>query len=234
MDEVLRQLQSKFKSILMSTYRMEEEIAKLPAGSLVRSMQHGKDYYYWKRPVDGKMSRTYVKRKDLERLKAQYQEKVCLEASIQQYRGWLMKAGQTLLSNGIVPEELEEECRQQYKQRGGYITQRGERVASVSERRLADTFFSCGLDYRYKAPLILGERIYWPVYTIQKDQRCCYWEHYIFSEDLKKKPVIEEKYLDYMKEGILQGVNLIITCDREGPISEKSIRRILQAYELIE
>ena len=107
-------------------------------------------------------------------------------------------------------------------------------MASVSERRLADTFFSCGLDYRYKAPLILGERIYWPVYTIQKDQRCCYWEHYIFSEDLKKKPVIEEKYLDYMKEGILQGVNLIITCDREGPISEKSIRRILQAYELIE
>ena len=108
MDEVLRQLQSKFKSILMSTYRMEEEIAKLPAGSLVRSMQHGKEYYYWKRPVDGKMSRTYVKRKDLERLKAQYQEKVCLEARIQQYRGWLMKAGQTLLSNGIVPEELED------------------------------------------------------------------------------------------------------------------------------
>lgn len=233
MDEVLSQLQSKFKSVTLSVYRMEEETAKLPTGSLVRSLQRGKEYYYWRRPVNGKLSRSYVKRKDLEKMKKQYQEKLLLEKRMANSRQWLVKARQTLLSHGIVPEELEEECRLQYLQKGAYKTQNGEMVASVSERRLADTFLDCGLEYRYKAPLILGQKIYWPAYTICKDRRRCYWEHYMATADLRQKQNLEEKYLDYMEEGILQGVNLIVTCDREGPISEQSIRRILQAYDLI-
>ena len=94
------------------------------------------------------------------------------------------------------------------------LTNNGERVRSKSEKILADLFRSRSLVYKYECPLSLknGQVVY-PDFTFfsQSLQKEIYWEHDGMMDDPDYAEKAIAKIQKYEKNGILRGVNLIVT-----------------------
>lgn len=225
----LKRLINKFRSVLFSVYRMEERLPEYPPGTLATLIQHDRSYYYWTRNENGRAVRSYVKLKDAEEMKARYQAKMQLLKAREEAEQWLIRVRKTLLIYGISPEVLEQECRNQYeRQKMLFKTDRGEVTTCLSEQRIANVLYRYGIDYEYRAPLILKNRVYWPSYTIIHEKEVFYWEHP--SRTLMPQ---QKKYEDYLRYGIWQGRNLIVTAGGHSSLEETDIVRILTAYRLI-
>ncbi len=225
----LKRLVNKFRSVLFSVYRMEDQLPNYPPGTFATLIQHDHPYYYWTRNEEGRMIRSYVKRKDEEEMKARYQPKMQLLKAREEAERWLIRARKTLLIYGISLEALEQECRKQYEMHKSlFKTERGEITTCLSEQRIANVLYRYGIEYEYRAPLILKNRVYWPSYTILHKEEVFYWEHP--SRTLMPQ---QKKYEDYLRYGIWQGKNLIVTAGGYSSLEEADIVRILMAYRMI-
>ena len=92
----LKRLVNKFRSVLFSVYRMEDQLPNYPPGTFATLIQHDHPYYYWTRNEEGRMIRSYVKRKDEEEMKARYQPKMQLLKAREEAERWLIRARTTL------------------------------------------------------------------------------------------------------------------------------------------
>ncbi len=226
---MLKKLVNKYRSVLFSAYRMEERLQELPQGTLTSSVQNNHPYYYWTRNEDGRALRSYVKLADVEEMKIRYQSKMQLLKAREKTEQWLIRARKTLLLYGIAPEALERECKEQYeKQKVLFKTDRGEETTCLSEQRIANVLYRYGIEYEYRAPLLLENRVYWPCYTIPFGDGVYYWEHPSRTISPQQK-----KYEDYLRHGIWQGRNLIVTGGGTDSLQEEEIIRILTAYRMI-
>lgn len=93
------------------------------------------------------------------------------------------------------------------------ITKKGERVRSKSEKILADMFFDRGIEYKYEAPLKIGNKIIYPDFTFLDPYTYqeIYWEHNGMTDNEEYKNRMIEKIEFYEMNGIFRGDRLIVT-----------------------
>lgn len=113
------------------------------------------------------------------------------------------------------------------------ITNKGEKVRSKSELNIANALYKRKIPYRYECPLSVGNRIYYPDFTILdiKNRREIYWEHrgMMDDRDYIKHAVLRTK--EYAKEGIIIGVNLIITEEMSNyPLGTNEIENVIKIW----
>lgn len=108
-------------------------------------------------------------------------------------------------------------------------TEKGEKVRSKSEARIADMYYSLGIPYRYEAQVVLknGKEKY-PDFTLLKlPERVLYYhEHMGLMEDdfYRKNNLIKLK--EYSESNIFVGKNLILTFESDyAPLDIKTFRK---------
>lgn len=122
----------------------------------------------------------------------------------------------------------------EYPEHLRHKTKQGFLVRSKSEVIIANSVADRGLFCRYEEVLYLkdGTRLF-PDFVIAnpKENRLVYWEHFgmLFDEEYQEKMVWKIK--KYIENGIVPGVNLIITFDdQDGNIDSMMIERTLDLW----
>ena len=114
-----------------------------------------------------------------------------------------------------------------------FYSDRGERMRSKSEMIIANRLISCGIPYRYEAPLILpGGRIVYPDFTLlnQRTRHVFYWEHYGRMDDPDYVNHVLLKKELYSEIGIIPGINLIETYETaKRQLNVVHLRRLIEA-----
>jgi hypothetical protein len=113
-------------------------------------------------------------------------------------------------------------------------TARGELVRSKSEVIIADALLDSGIDYAYEKELDLGEDgKKSPDFTIEDAESgtLFYWEHCGMMTDDNYRRRWEAKREVYAKHGIVEGENLIVSCDNaNGSIDSQEIRKLIEKH----
>jgi len=117
-----------------------------------------------------------------------------------------------------------------------YISEKGERVRSKSEKIIADKLYLLGIPYRYEYPLMLEGNIRkCPDFTILKmpERKEVYLEHLGM---LDKTDYLEEviyKWNTYEKNGIYLGINLFFTHETsKHPLNTRVLDEMIQKWFL--
>ncbi len=118
----------------------------------------------------------------------------------------------------------------------GFITNKGERVRSKSEKIIADFLFANNIPYKYEKPLCLklknGEDItIYPDFTILNvyDRREIYHEHFGKMDDLDYAQNAVRKIETYENNGIFPGKNLIMTFETAArPLDTKLMQNVIK------
>ncbi|MDE6274914.1 MAG: AAA family ATPase [Clostridia bacterium] len=106
-------------------------------------------------------------------------------------------------------------------------------VRSKSEVIIADALHDSHIDYTYEKPLTLNDgKTYYPDFTIDDAESgmIFYWEHCgmmdnkVYSDRWKNKKKL------YENNGIIEGINLIVTYDDKGAIDSHEIRNIIKKF----
>lgn len=116
-----------------------------------------------------------------------------------------------------------------------HVTINGLKVRSKSEAIIAGLLEMNNIPFRYEAALELGERTYYPDFTILKprDNEIIYWEHFGMIDNDEYNLSMEQKMLAYGKHGILPWNQLITTFETEkGSINARNIQNIIKAFIL--
>ena len=130
-------------------------------------------------------------------------------------------------------EAAEHETNPYYEENKIHITPRGGRVRSKSEAMIAAYLYSKGIEYRYEASLLLEGKQLYPDFTIRRpsDGGIIYWEHFGLLRDEGYCRRAVEKVFHYMRNGIVPGENLIITCDdANGGINMETIAALVKGF----
>lgn len=118
-----------------------------------------------------------------------------------------------------------------------HTTQNGLRVRSKSESIIAGMLETYGIPFRYEAHLKLGGNDYYPDFTIlnPQDNKIVYWEHFGMVDKEEYAESMHKKMENYIKHGILQGDNLIVTMEtKDSPLNARKIRNTIKAHLLQE
>lgn len=111
-------------------------------------------------------------------------------------------------------------------------TNRGEKVRTKSEARLADIFYEMGIPYRYEYPVKLyNGKIKYPDFALLKmpERKEIYLEHMGLLEDEQYRRNNLIKLQEYNKSGIVMGDNLILTFETEyAPLSIKDTKDMIK------
>ncbi len=93
-----------------------------------------------------------------------------------------------------------------------YVTARGEKVRSMSERLIADALFKYGINYKYEKALHLGSVVVHPDFTIISplSGTVYYWEHLGLDNDEYRRRW-ENKQALYAENAICKEKNLIVS-----------------------
>ena len=115
-------------------------------------------------------------------------------------------------------------------------TVRGELVRSKSEVSIANALHYNGLDYEYEPELKIEDKVKRPDFKVEDYDTgvVWYWEHCGMMTDPLYRKRWEDKKKFYEKNGIVEGKNLIVTCDDErGGIDTDLIQKIIEnTFEL--
>lgn len=115
-----------------------------------------------------------------------------------------------------------------------YKTELGERVRSKSELNIANSLARRKIPYKYECPLRLKNNVVvYPDFTILNAEKreLFYWEHRGMMDDMDYTVHAVNKIKSYMKNGILQGRNLIITEETSSrPLGTDEIENIISAF----
>lgn len=118
-----------------------------------------------------------------------------------------------------------------------------DKVRSKSEVLIADRLFNAGIPYRYEEKLVLEEEVpgpeslqtYYPDFTILKKstREIVYWEHLGKMGDPIYCRDNLAKLHTYMRHGIIQGKNLIITYESADiPLFTKDVDILIREFLL--
>ena len=124
-----------------------------------------------------------------------------------------------------------------------YDTLAGEKVRSKSEALIADRLYTAGVPYRYEQKLVFESDIpgpesnftYYPDFTIlnKRTGKLFYWEHLgRLGENAYCKDNLAKLHI-YMKHGIIQGKNLLLTYESaERPLLTADVSILIKEYLL--
>ena len=112
-------------------------------------------------------------------------------------------------------------------------TARGEFVRSKSEVIIANSLYHHDIPYKYEQPLILtnGKQLL-PDFTINdmESGRIYYWEHCGMLDNPTYRERWEAKKELYLKNGIQEGIDLLVSEDHNGAIDTKEIEHLINKY----
>ncbi len=164
--------------------------------------------------------------------------------------------GRKIMVNPIIPSQdmrIEEWYhnnpggKNSYEKDIAYVTKRGEIVRSKSEKILADAFCDSGIPYQYEPcyelkadhynseqnnDSRLERRIYpdFVLYNVKKD-KTIYWEHLGLVEEEGYANKNFKKLMDYEKNGLIIGDNLIITMEsKDMPLDVRIVNRKIDEF----
>lgn len=113
-----------------------------------------------------------------------------------------------------------------------YQTKQGEYVRSKSELLIANLYYEMGIPYKYEYPLRLSNgKVKYPDFTIldTKNRKEIYHEHMGLLGDENYRKANFNKLMEYSKNGIYSGKNLILTFETaENPIDIHAVKRMLE------
>lgn len=115
-----------------------------------------------------------------------------------------------------------------------YITERGERVLSKSEKILADKFYRMSIPYHYEKPLNLPD-FGWirPDFTLLNvhTRQEFYWEHLGMVDSAAYVEENVKRLNAYIKAGIIPGKNLILTWEtKNSPLDWRVVETLINTF----
>ena len=115
-----------------------------------------------------------------------------------------------------------------------YITEKGERVLSKSEKILADKFFRMNIPYHYEKPLLLpGFGKIHPDFTLLnvRTREEFYWEHLGMLDNPSYAEENVRRINAYIKAGILPGSQLLLTWETKNtPLDWRVVERLINSF----
>ncbi|GAB1475646.1 hypothetical protein MASR2M70_04780 [Bacillota bacterium] len=240
-----------------------DEIELMPEGSLNSKQIHGQTYFYhYVNDGNGKGKQRYITEGE-SRLKTALKRKLFLQLSIKRLK-ISIKALETFLKIfqpydpddilALLPEAFKEIDYNVHKERlcsdwskedyersdlypEGLIhgTVNGLKVRSKSEAIIAGLLEVNNVPFRYEAALNLGNKAYYPDFTIMRprDNKILYWEHFGMADDEGYSYSMEKKLSVYRKHGIVPWNQLITTYEVEkGSMDARDIQGIIDAFLL--
>lgn len=127
-----------------------------------------------------------------------------------------------------------------YKENGlplsdySFVTKKGDRVRSKSEKILADKFFDLGIPYKYECPLHISND-YWiyPDFTFLHPVTCeeIYWEHFGMMDDSQYILRAIKKLEVYQRKRIFVGRGLLVTLETSShPLNEDIVNLLIDEF----
>lgn len=225
-----------------------DRITELPQGDLYPE-KHGKYVEYYHQWYEGGKQRKYVKKSDVEDMRAKIELRKQLEEKQKQLMGTKEYYQQLLIEEKQDPEQLwadvqakRESMKQHRLQRkeaiekdsyhsNTHVTLNGEFVRSKGEVILANLLYFNGIHYEYEKEQWIGGEWIKPDFIIYYKGRVIYWEHVGLLSDAKYRKRWEAKREAYARAGIVEGVNLIITYGHDG-IDSIELQNLIDMYIL--
>ena len=98
-----------------------------------------------------------------------------------------------------------------------YLTMKGERVRSKSEVIIADRLFANGIPYKFECPLIIGNEVIHPDFSILKvsERKVVYLEHCGKTDDPEYQEEMVPRINKYILAGIYEGDKLFLTFESD-------------------
>lgn len=112
-------------------------------------------------------------------------------------------------------------------------TPSGRLVRSKSESAIETALLRHGIPFRYESPLQLEGENYYPDFTLRHPMtgKFIYWEHFGKMDDPAYVQRTIYKLQTYIRNGIIPGINLIITSETEdSPLDEFFVDSIIKAW----
>lgn len=122
-----------------------------------------------------------------------------------------------------------------YPEKLKHKTASGNIVRSKSEVIIDMALYKHKIPFRYEAPLVLGDEIFYPDFTIRHPHTAkeFYWEHLGKMDDKKYANNALVKLRYYIEHGIIPGEQLIITYETlEKPLSVETVENVIKEYFL--
>lgn len=242
--------------------KAERALKKAPEGKLILSRSNGSTQYFWKtdsiqkkgRYLDKKSRKLAValaqKEYDQNLLKEieKREKKISRILELLPERG-LEEAYEKLSPSRkelVIPYVLtDEQYIQQWmnvsyvgkvfsEEAPSFLTVRGEKVRSKSEKIIADKLYSMGIPYRYEYPLNLkGYGTVYPDFTLLDiaSRREVYLEHLGMMDDVEYCEKALAKIQNYAKHGIFSGKSLLLTFEtRYRPLRIEYLEQLLEEF----
>jgi len=234
---------------------MQEELNFMPEGTVCKKTTKGKVYYYYSiKDRNGRQLQRILKPHEselLNQLKRKHGMKKCISALknnipvlkefIREYQPilalieeneiWLM---QELMVDQV--ELIEQWKKESFRSNSLHEkdlihdTRFGVRVRSKSELVITGMLEANKIPYRYEAELILGEKKFYPDFTIlcPRSGKLMYWEHFGMMHVNEYREKAEKKVEKYIENGLLPFDNFIATYDKaDGSINAKTIQNVI-------
>ncbi len=119
---------------------------------------------------------------------------------------------------------------------GVYLTERGEKVRSKSEKILADLFLKYEIPYTYEPQLHLGfGKVYYPDFVLLNviKRKTIYWEHFGLITNGEYAIKAFQKMQEYENAGLVNGEDIIYSMESESmPLDIKFIEKKIEKYLL--
>ncbi len=257
----LLELQENWGSILRKLELRQEKNASLPAYGVRVSSSNGSPQYHLTQPGDslGKYANRSQRKLVTDLVQKDYEEKLIKEISKQMlllgrfqkefdpdclatiYRKF--PAGKRKLIQPVV--ESDEKYLQHWisehpgsqlhnYEEGNFVTNRGERVRSKSEKIIADLLDYYEAPYAYESSLRLRSGyIVYPDFVIlnQRLRKTIYWEHFGLLDDVEYTYKNMRKINDYEHAGFLLGDELITSMESKRDVLDtRMVKEKIEKY----
>ena len=116
-----------------------------------------------------------------------------------------------------------------------FLTERGERVRSKSEKIIADMLSLRGVPYRYEYPLLMKGRYYYPDFTALnvRTREEYLWEHFGMMDNPDYARNFTRKVKTYERNGYYVGSNLICTFETSvDPLYPEAVEEMIKKFLL--
>ena len=114
-----------------------------------------------------------------------------------------------------------------------YTTIRGERVRSKSEMIIADRLWANGIPYKYECPLMLGNKVFHPDFTMLRmsDRQILYHEHCGMMDNTDYSDDMVYRVNEYSRAGILLGDRLFLTFESsKTPLDVRMVDNLINTH----
>lgn len=128
------------------------------------------------------------------------------------------------------------ECQNTFPEQGAYITARGEKVRSKSEKIIADLFDRYRIPYVYEPSLDMGNgHVLYPDFAVLNVpcRKTFFWEHFgLISDSTYAKKTLKKMNM-YEECGFSVGRNVLFSLESEdSPLNTKLLERKIRSYLL--